>query len=230
MINIVEVMKELSITRPVFHSEADFQHSLAWQIHLRNPDWKIRLEYPLATSGHMLGHLDLLISNNKRECAIELKYKQSSFMLHINNELFKLKNHNAPDIGRYDFLKDIQRLESYISEKANSDGWAILLTNDSHYWEPSLRQNNSEQFLLNNGRTVKGSLSWASLAGEGTILKRETPISLKGTYECAWKSYYTLTPDKGKGEFKYLLFKVSKSVILNEHHTQHNDVIVSDFS
>jgi hypothetical protein len=37
-------MNRLALRRPVFHSEADFQHGLAWQIQLDHPDARVRLE------------------------------------------------------------------------------------------------------------------------------------------------------------------------------------------
>ena len=44
MIDITDVLDELSKNRPVFHSEADFQHALGWKIHEKYPDFNIRLE------------------------------------------------------------------------------------------------------------------------------------------------------------------------------------------
>ena len=38
MINIHEVMTELAKMRPIFHSEADFQFALAWQIREMMPE------------------------------------------------------------------------------------------------------------------------------------------------------------------------------------------------
>ena len=38
-------MAALARVRPLFHSEADFQHALAWLIHQRHSDARIRLEY-----------------------------------------------------------------------------------------------------------------------------------------------------------------------------------------
>lgn len=46
MIDIEQVLKELAKKRPVFHSEADFQHALAWEIQITYPDANIRLEKP----------------------------------------------------------------------------------------------------------------------------------------------------------------------------------------
>ena len=44
-LDIVHVMSELAGTRPVFHSEADFQHALACCIHSSLTDGDARLEY-----------------------------------------------------------------------------------------------------------------------------------------------------------------------------------------
>jgi hypothetical protein len=45
MINVHQIMKTLAVERPVFHSEADFQHALAWELHRQMPEWAMRLEY-----------------------------------------------------------------------------------------------------------------------------------------------------------------------------------------
>ena len=50
MLDLLGAMRALASHRPVFHSEADFQHALAWQIHRMLPGAVIRLEYrPLPT-------------------------------------------------------------------------------------------------------------------------------------------------------------------------------------
>ena len=50
MLDIPELMRELARERPLFHSEADFQHALAWRIHETISDCGIRLEYKSAAS------------------------------------------------------------------------------------------------------------------------------------------------------------------------------------
>jgi len=35
---IEETMAALALVRPLFHSEADFQHAFAWQLHSAHPD------------------------------------------------------------------------------------------------------------------------------------------------------------------------------------------------
>jgi len=39
-------LSRLKSNRKVFHSEADFQFALAWELQLQYPDAAIRLEYP----------------------------------------------------------------------------------------------------------------------------------------------------------------------------------------
>lgn len=38
------ILDQLRSERPVFANETDFQHALAWQIHLAHPDAKVRFE------------------------------------------------------------------------------------------------------------------------------------------------------------------------------------------
>lgn len=214
MLDVVKVMQTLSGERPVFHSEADFQHALAWQIHLQSPKSRIRLEYPLSVDYEESGHLDLMLFEEEREVAFELKYKKARFFAPLQREIFLLKADSAQDIGRYDFLRDVQRLEKAISERRNAGGYAILLTNDSLYWKPSQRETISDSFRLTEGRKITGTLSWTAKAGKGTTEGRDLPISLKGMYECVWRDYSFIAPGeyvKGRGEFKYLIFTVIKT-------------------
>jgi hypothetical protein len=39
--DIHKLLGQLATTRPIFHSEADFQHQLAWDIHTSHPDSEI---------------------------------------------------------------------------------------------------------------------------------------------------------------------------------------------
>ena len=61
MLDIDGLMTGLAGTRKVFHSEADFQHALAWQIHEAMPESRIRLEvdaFPAQDRRRFPGHLD----------------------------------------------------------------------------------------------------------------------------------------------------------------------------
>ena len=57
MVEIDRVMSDMAGRRPVFCSEADFQHELAMELRMRQPDQQIRLEYPLG--GDLRGAIDV---------------------------------------------------------------------------------------------------------------------------------------------------------------------------
>ena len=76
-VDVVGALSDLAARRPVFHSEPDFQHGLAWQIQLNYPPAEIRLE----TRPRRSVHLDMLIRLGGTRTAVELKYLVAA--LHI---------------------------------------------------------------------------------------------------------------------------------------------------
>ena len=223
MIDIGDILNSLAKRRPVFHSEADFQHAFAWEINLARPNVNIRLEYPVPTESKPY-HIDVRIENKDEIVAIELKYKTVPVEFVIDGEPFRLKNHSARDQGRYDFIKDIQRLEhvSHAAEKGKKfTGYAILLTNDNKYWDGDGTDKNTADaaFKIYVGRTLNGRLNWTANASVGTTKNREKEIELKGSYKVEWKYYNVEWKDhkiewedfKGqedKLKFHYLAIKV----------------------
>ena len=207
MIDIARLLTRLAIKRPIFHSEADFQHGLAWEIHQELPACSIRLEFKPPYLDDRL-YLDIWTPNEEATLAVELKYKTRGLRIKVAGETFDLLNQSAQDVGRYDFCKDIQRLEQIVSKRSNVTGYAILLTNDSAYWsQPRSDRTVDASFRIHQGRILTGDLRWGANASRGTMRSREEPISIKGVYELDWKDYSE--PSKGSyGKFKYLLVKV----------------------
>ena len=212
MVDLDRILKTLHEFRPIFHSEADFQHALAWHIHEQRPDYSIRLEYHLSLDSR--DHLDILIFNKPNQMAIELKYRTKSLFAPIGGEVFWLREHGAQDQGRYDFLNDIQRLEQFVSEHDNTTGYAILLTNDSSYWNPARDVSPVDaSFRIHEGRVFNGILSWGHTASTGTIKDREKPITIKGTYKLMWQEYHEVVANtyvEGARRFKYLMVKMEE--------------------
>ena len=103
-------MAALAKRRPVFHSGADFQHELARTIHERHPDAGMHLEYPLPLNGH--ARFDIWLTDGPT--AIELKYWKSG---------------GAQDLARYDFWKDVDRIESLIANLWIDTGYVVAATN-----------------------------------------------------------------------------------------------------
>src|SRR5690606_7856262 len=161
-------MTTISKARPLFHSEADFQHAFALELHRLAPDWEVRLEVPVRTQLASV-HLDLLARSGTSEVAIELKYKTRALTLDLGGEEFALKSHAAQDLGRYDFFKDLSRVEKFSQSGPSRSGYAIFLTNDSAYWKaPASLDHGYARFAMNDGCNVAGDLCWGDRASEGT--------------------------------------------------------------
>lgn len=220
-IDIVDIMKKLATDRPVFHSEADFQFALAWKIKEytkeKGTDAKITLEKCVNVENAEPMYIDIIVEIDGKEIPIELKYKtrnKSNDPVTINGEVYNLKNQGAQDNGRYDFVKDISRIENYISSSKTkcNQGYAIILTNDHLYWEGG-DNSNSKQFVLKNS-LAKGKHEWEKISKsmENYNKNRVKEITLNHDYSLEWIDY----PDSKNGNsqidyiFKYLIVKVEK--------------------
>lgn len=207
MMSIGDILVGLSARRPLFHSEADFQHALAWELHSQSPDSALRLEYPIEGQTGRI-YVDIWASSASLELAIELKYKTRRLVVTQEQKSFALKDQSAQDQGRYDFLKDVQRLEQITATHRSLRGCAVLLTNDSAYWRtPRNSDTVDAAFRTHEGRIATGRLSWGARASSGTKRTREDPIVLNGTYRLSWRDYSE--PSRGSyGKFRYLAVEV----------------------
>jgi hypothetical protein len=208
MLDIERVLISLSDKRPIFHSEADLQHSLAWELREHYPDCQIRLETKVHGAGTKV-YLDILCEYQGRKYAIELKYKTLAFDCYMNGEPFFLSNQGAQDIGRYDVLKDIQRLEEMVVSGVADEGTLIFLTNDKSYYVEPIKETATvdQDFRLHQGKVVAGQLRWGEQTGKGTMKNREAAIQLKGSYRMNWESYSKID-DTSRGEIRYLILPV----------------------
>ena len=201
MIDVDRLMTGLAEIRPIFHNEADFQHALAWQIHQELPDCQVRLEYPFEHKGRQ-GYLDILLLDSG--VAIELKYPTQKLVLSHGDEQFYLKDHSARDFGRYDFLKDVQRVEQLVARGTAKAGFAVFLTNDLGYLEyPSRSGTNDAAFRIHEGREITGKLDWSEKTNRKKTQGREEPVTLNGSYTLHWRDYSDLQRD-GYTKFRYL--------------------------
>ena len=86
-LSVPAVLAELANQRPIFHSEADFQHAIAWEIHKRLPRASVRLERPFEVSHRNNRiYVDIWIEQDDHVLAIELKYKTRALQSHIGSE------------------------------------------------------------------------------------------------------------------------------------------------
>ena len=214
MIDIENILKQLANKRPVFHSEADFQHALAWEIQTCYPKANIRIEKPYKFYNKNY-YIDLVVETDDVISGIELKYKTqkpkpSDFILN-ENERFYLKNQRAKSWGRYDFIKDICRLEGFCNHsevtKTNKKiiCYAIFLTNDLSYNKERKSSPVDVAFGIHHGRYLSGELKWSDKASASIMFNRKNPLKLLLEYNLSWQEYSQIENQK----FEYLLVKIS---------------------
>jgi hypothetical protein len=160
--DITSWLETLRRSRPVFHSEADFQHALAWVIHRSDPSLRIRLE----TRPQPGMRLDLLVSRPdvSEHLALELKYLTAAWAGEVDGEHFQLLSQGAQDIGAYDVVKDIQRVEQLVTGQPGWAGAVLALTNDPGYWSRPRhgRVTNAQAFRIYEDEVISGTRAWGA--------------------------------------------------------------------
>ncbi len=199
--DLLTILKTLAARRPVFHSEADFQLALAWIIHEQHPNAKVRLEYRPSKLKEK-AYIDIWVECDGAIYAIELKYKTRGLHVTVAGEPFNLLDQNARDQARYDFCRDINRIETLAGAYPGLIGFAVFLTNDRGYWRTSGRNGNVDgAFQMHEDAKLSGKLEWAGHASAGTKKGRTDAICLKGAYALNWAPYSTYG-DRGNNEFR----------------------------
>jgi len=171
------------------------------------PESQVRLEVDVMQVENQRRFLDIWLP--AEGIAIELKYKTRGLELQQDDESFVLRDQSAQDQGRYDFLRDVQRLELMRSKLEQCKaGFAVLLTNDSSYWKvPTYRDTVDADFRVHEGREVSGELAWSARASPGTVGGRKSPIRIRGSYRLRWQEYSSF-PGMSYGSFRYLAVSV----------------------
>ena len=209
--DIEELLKALAKERKLFWSEADFQFAFAWKIQQRFPDAKVRLErgFHLPDSTKT-AYVDIWVDIADKKFPIELKYKTRTYTAtDKTGERITLKTHSAWDVGRHSYLKDIERIEQYRSADGFERGFAIMLTNDKHYYDPKFAPSGTtdEDFVIHNGTVIHGhqemvwhsEKKWATSLGSITLL-RDYPMN--------WEHFSD--SEDSKGDFKFIITEVNK--------------------
>lgn len=211
MIDAHAIMHRLAERRKIFHSEADFQHAFAWELHQCLPGAQVRLELPVQVGPKRL-HLDIWVTHQGSIAAIELKYPTARLNVAVAGEGYRLAD-GAADYSLYDYIKDVERLEKITGTYSGAAGYAVLLTNDRAHWTPSPHSIGAA-FRLPDGKEVKGSGTWGSAASAGSTKGYERAILLGGTYTAQWHDYARVDLSAG-GTFRYLVISVPGSTPSN---------------
>lgn len=204
-----QILETLAESGNTYLCEKQFQFDLAWELRKyfeaqNKKDCYVYLEYPSndkEKDGSRI-YYDIVIKENDTYCPIELKYKTSKGKAKLYGEEFDLKDQAAQDLGRYDFLKDVCRIEDFAYEKKMERGYAIFITNDKTYWE---REGNGclyQDFALYNDRKIPNTqLNWRDGFKESSVGKnRKDGLKIEGDYKVDWKPF--------NGGFQYLMFEI----------------------
>ena len=211
---ILKIIDKLKSKRKVFYSESDFQFALAWEIqkYYEKADVKVRLEYPNSqgndfSNPQKMEYVDIIVILDNKIYPIELKYKTKSLTVVDNDETYCLKNQGAQNFGRYEYLKDIQRIEKFLEKKDFQCGYAILLTNAELYWSKNNPDNMDAQFQIEDGDTKTGTLIWNGETKDK--MKKGRSITLQREYKIKWNEYSNFGINNG--EFRYCINVIKKS-------------------
>lgn len=162
-----EIIKEFN--GKIFQSEAQFQFELAWKLNEKygnGDDLAVELEDRMVEKDvKRKYYTDIVVKQGDYRVAIELKYKTAEY--ENKNENLYLFNHGAVDLGRYDYIWDVHRIELLKGVSKSKDfgeekldvpkqkrckkGFAVLLTNEKKYWEEKSKEDNipiDYQFLF----------------------------------------------------------------------------------
>ncbi|MFC5379314.1 DUF7669 domain-containing protein [Aquipuribacter nitratireducens] len=110
---------------------------------------------------------------------------------------------------RHDVVKDVGRLERWVSAAEDRDGAVVVVTNDSYLWRIASHERGGidTDFRIHEGATLSGRRQWGPCAGATTTAKREAPIDLVGQYAARWRPFSTL-PGDGNTEMRVLVLPV----------------------
>ena len=175
---MIEAMRLLAQQRKLFWSEADFQFSLAQVLHdmLRDSGVQIYLERPIPiTTDYTKGkrrnrYIDIIIKSGDTIYPIELKYATKKDMVDEDGDKILTTTQGAYDTHRFGYLYDIFRLESIRQDLSNSAdlkfgrGFAILLTNDSNYYDKPENEDYKNtidgNFRIHQDNVINPEIKW----------------------------------------------------------------------
>jgi hypothetical protein len=177
---------------------------------MKKRGWELSLEYdPLCFRANAA--IDIIVESPER-VAVELKYKTALFNATVLGRPTRLKNQSAQDVARYDFFRDISRVECVVASEKAVRGFAIFLTNDGGYWRAGRDGTADAMFRIHEGRSIADrKLTWGTQTSAGTMKGREEAISLTQDYSFGWNDYAKV--DGKNGLFRYLMVEVDRKAV-----------------
>lgn len=217
--DIVNVLQKLSISRPAFCSEADFQLALAWELkkYLEQKQcctYEVFIErrFEIDCKGC---YVDICLESKDEIYLIELKYKticETVVVSSILGEKYTLREQAANDLGRYGYLKDIHRIENILenSPKNIRKGFAIILTNDPKYYqEPTTPLKTIDRTFRIHERGISlnpfvNSIEWTIQNATPKWIKNYPPFVIQRIPSFNWHTYNI----QGDSTFRYMISEI----------------------
>ena len=197
-----QLIQNLSCKREIFHSEADFQHSLAWEMKLAVSHIDIRLEVPLIDKKYT--DIVVIDSVTEEKFAIELKYPHTRSQFEVSGEKYSLGATSETQQVSYNTIKDISRIEELRQQKLVTRGFVIMISNTPDMWNAHTKKNQAAEFFLSDGIVLEGLRSVPT--DRSGRFSKNSSIELSGKYPVNWLDYSKL---KGTfGHFKYLIIEI----------------------
>lgn len=145
--------------------------------------------------------IDIMFEIGGKKVGIELKYKNKAV------PGGEYPNPGADNNNKFDFFKDVQRLEDLREEKNKKfhieKGFAIFITNDHLYWKPTRKGTLKEAFNLCDGTELIPKTYKAEWKG-----RKGQSVQFSGSHKIQWMPPLE-GPDKKDGKtFRYLIVEV----------------------
>ena len=213
LINVAytDVKQFLETNKELLFNERDLQMHLAAYLRQTSHYDDVDVEYyvPLSELKDYIWNneirIDILVRKGKEFLPIELKYKTQPvkkrlprFGEQVSDEIEVMKNQGAQDIGKYDFWKDVRRIEIVRNRfKAIKNGLAVFVTNDPTYTRRGRETSNHIKFSMDEGTHDKQK-HWLKI---DSACCRENPnFEVEKDYPIHWGTriiedvsiYYTL--------------------------------------
>ena len=185
--DIYAVLSQLKASFSIFHSEDDFKFQLAWCIKSCLPHCRVSLERKI--SSDVADRTDLVVSVDGMMIPIELKYKTTALDVVVENERYVLKQHGAHDHARYDFLRDIQRIETLVHTAPSIEmGYVIFMTTDASFLKKAPKVTLASYFPTHQDVQIHGTYAYDE-RGQKTYPSRSRPLHIDGTYPVHWELF-----------------------------------------
>ena len=206
-----DVKQFLDTNTELLFNERDFQMHLATSLRQTGHYDDVDVEYyvPLSELENYIWNnelrIDVLVRKGDEYLPIELKYKTKTvkkriprFGEQVSFDIEVMKNQGAQNLGKYDFWKDVRRIEIVRKRfKAIKNGLAVFVTNDPSYLQRGHDNSNHIKFSMAEGYHSKEK-HW--LFKDSTCCITHPDFDVEKEYSIHWDTsvieditiYYTL--------------------------------------